>query len=295
MQTNITSKDVVAVVLTHNRKKLLIQVLDGLCAQTLPLSQILIVDNASTDGTKDELLHHGFLSTANITYIRSNDNLGPSGGFKNGINNALKLGHEWIWILDDDVVPFPNCLENLLAFKDIAGCIAPARGKNVPFFNPAVGLTSHNKNLSFENGKNYVFSNTCCFEGMLVSSNVIRKAGLPDERFFQVNGDTIYGFTISLFTNIVHVKNAKMQRLLNAKKPITANRVFLLIRNQFLISLHLKKLGVFQPSAFYSTFIYLVIFYLTILPVRTRSITLSVATIKGLMHGWTSKFGPPNP
>ena len=67
--------------------------------------------------------------------------------------------------------------------------------------------------------KDVVFTNTCCFEGMLLHVDLIRKAGVPDERFFQVNGDTVYGFVLSLYTNIVHVKAAVIHRLLTEKKP----------------------------------------------------------------------------
>ena len=48
-------KSICAVVVTFNRKVLLLNCLNALKAQTHPLSHIVVIDNASTDGTADFL------------------------------------------------------------------------------------------------------------------------------------------------------------------------------------------------------------------------------------------------
>ena len=48
---NKQEEKVVAVVLTHNRKGLLLEVLKGLFSQTYPLEKIIVIDSVSTDGT----------------------------------------------------------------------------------------------------------------------------------------------------------------------------------------------------------------------------------------------------
>ena len=212
-------KEIVAVLLTHNRKDLLIKGLHGLFDQTKKIKKILIIDSVSTDGTYELLSKKGIINRSDIKYVRLKENRGPSGGFTEGIRHALKENSNWIWVLDDDVYPKKDCLDKLLKFSNVSKCIAPFRDKTVPFFNPAIGVVTHSKNLSFNNKKDFVFTNTCCFEGMLLHSDLIKKIGLPDERFFQVNGDTMYGFLASLQTNIVHVKNAILVRLLPTKKP----------------------------------------------------------------------------
>ena len=54
------SKDTTcAVVVTYNRKELLIECLESLRSQTRPLNAIYIIDNASTDGTPNLLLAEG--------------------------------------------------------------------------------------------------------------------------------------------------------------------------------------------------------------------------------------------
>ena len=285
---------IVAVLLTHNRKELLQKGLKGLFSQTYPLEKIIIVDSVSTDGTYKMLLEKGIICRPEIRYVRLNENKGPSGGFAEAIKYAQEEDPGWVWILDDDIVPKKDCLEKLLEYRDISQCIAPCRdNKTVPFFNPAVGVTSHSKRLSFENGKNVVFTNTCCFEGMLLHVDLISKAGLPDERFFQVNGDTIYGFVLSLYTNIVHVKRAVIHRLLTKKKPITSKRVYLFVRNHFLVKEYLRRYDLLRPGFFNTAFFVLIFYYSTVMAFRTRTIGMPFAVFKGVMHGLLGKFGAP--
>ena len=291
---NKNTLKIVAVLLTHNRKELLQKGLDGLFCQTRPVDQIIIVDSLSTDGTYELLLDKGILGRSNVKYVRLLENKGPSGGFAEGIKLAQHESADWIWILDDDIVPDKECLSTLLLYKDISHCIAPNRDdKTVPFFNPAIGITSHRKKLSFNGYKDYVFGNTCCFEGMLMNAALIDKAGLPDERFFQVYGDTVYGFVISLYTNIVHVKGAMVNRLLPVKKPISSRRVYLLVRNHFLVREYLQKNEILHPVLFDLIFALMILYYFFIMPFKARAVSMPFAVIKGLFHGFIGKFGAP--
>lgn len=284
---------IIAVLLTQNRKDLLQKGLKGLFGQTVPIHKILIVDSVSTDGTFDTLNNKGILERSNVKYIRLSYNKGPSGGFAEGIKCAMKEDPTWVWILDDDIFPKKNCLENLLKFKKISYCIAPYRDKTVPFFNPAIGLSTHNTNLSFNTGKDFVFTNTCCFEGMLINAKIIKKIGLPDERFFQVYGDTIYGFVASIHTNIVHVKNAIMVRLLPKKKPLTSKRVYLLIRNHFLVKEYLKKYNLYRPGFFIPIFVLMILYYSIIMTLKTLSISMPLSVFRGILDGLSGKYGAP--
>jgi rhamnosyltransferase len=95
---------------TMNDAAVIEQALEGLRRQTRQPDAILIVDNASTDGTLDRT----FPETATI--IRNSENLGTSGTVLAGFAHALEHGFEWIWIFDADSVPEPEALESLLAF-----------------------------------------------------------------------------------------------------------------------------------------------------------------------------------
>jgi GT2 family glycosyltransferase len=105
------SARVVAVVVTWNRRDLLVESLAALAAQTHAPLEVVVVDNASTDGTAEILARdHAHLHTVSLTA-----NTGGAGGFAAGIERALTLGPDLVWLLDDDTVPTPTAAEQLVA------------------------------------------------------------------------------------------------------------------------------------------------------------------------------------
>ena len=104
---------VCAVVVTHNRRDLLVRCLDALLSQARPPEEILVVDSASTDGTR-ELVRHRYEPHPRIHLLALEENLGGAGGFHQGMASASKRGHDWLWLMDDDTIPEPDCLEQLL-------------------------------------------------------------------------------------------------------------------------------------------------------------------------------------
>src|SRR3954468_1721047 len=104
-----------AVVVTYNRKELLLACLDALAAQTHTLGGVVVVDNASTDGTEAALSAAEVRHRIPIDYIRLTRNGGGSEGFHYGLRAALGTDADWIWLMDDDCEPAPNALAALLA------------------------------------------------------------------------------------------------------------------------------------------------------------------------------------
>ena len=94
-------KKICAVVVTYNRKELLIRNIESLLKQTYPLD-ILIYDNASTDGTYDLLKDKGYIGMKNIIFIQGDKNRGGAGGFCNGEKEAIKREYDFLWLMDDD-------------------------------------------------------------------------------------------------------------------------------------------------------------------------------------------------
>ena len=94
-----------AVVVTWNRRLLLEQCLQALMSQTRACDRVLVVDNASDDGTAERLAAWG----DRITVLRLDRNTGGAGGFNAGVRAAVQGGADRIWLMDDDVLPEP-CL-----------------------------------------------------------------------------------------------------------------------------------------------------------------------------------------
>ena len=99
-----------AIVVTHNRKALLRECLAALAAQTRPPERVLVVDNASSDGT-EEMVRQEFPATELLS-LGANE--GSAGGFHEGMKRAHAEGAEWIWLMDDDTIPEPAALAELL-------------------------------------------------------------------------------------------------------------------------------------------------------------------------------------
>lgn len=102
---------VCAVVVTHNRRESLGRCLDAVLHQRRRPDRILVVDNASTDGTRTLLAQ----SYAEAEVLALPVNAGGAGGFHEGMKRAHAAGAEWLWLMDDDTLPEPEALTELLS------------------------------------------------------------------------------------------------------------------------------------------------------------------------------------
>lgn len=106
---------VTAVVVAYNRRDLLRECLEALAAQTRPVDRLVVVDNASTDGSADvaEQLLETWGEQARL--VRLTENTGGAGGFAVGIAAAVVEDDvDWVWVMDDDTVPGPDALAGAL-------------------------------------------------------------------------------------------------------------------------------------------------------------------------------------
>lgn len=107
---------VTAVLVAYNRRELLREALDALAAQSRPVDRLIVVDNASTDGSTEvaEEMLTGWGDRARLLKLSSNT--GGAGGFAVGIAAAVAEEHtDWVWVMDDDTVPGPDALAGALA------------------------------------------------------------------------------------------------------------------------------------------------------------------------------------
>jgi len=249
---------VCAVVVTYNRKDLLIECLEALENQIKKVDTIIIVDNASDDKTEELLKEKSYIDTLppqninepyilkciknsiNIKYIKMDENTGGAGGFHMGTKTAYEDGYDWIWLMDDDVEAKKNALEELLKYQNFSKCIHPSRSiLNDETFNWDGYLdveTMHRVNLANANTehKEFTFVNVACFEGMLIHKDIIKQIGYPDKRFFIGYDDTIYGLKASRYTNILLTKKILMNKKID-KEGYSEFSAYYFIRNLFLL------------------------------------------------------------
>lgn len=108
-------KKILIIIVTWNKKDYVVQLLESINQLTFDTSRldILVIDNASTDGTVDTLKRE----FSSIQIIANQENLGGTGGFNTGIAWALaqeEEKYEYLWLLDNDVVVHNDTLSHLV-------------------------------------------------------------------------------------------------------------------------------------------------------------------------------------
>ena len=208
---------ITAVVVTFNRLKLLQRVIASLQKQSVHIHDIIIVNNGSTDGTKE------WLDKQNKLHIIHQENVGGSGGFYRGIQEASKTECDWIWCMDDDVFPSEHCLENLLIYASKIGIACPHRlmsgktftgeAKTLNLSNPFKDM--HDNGLMPEDveANETVDIVGMAFEGPLIKKEVVEKIGLPNKELFILYDDTDYSYrTILEGYRVIVVRDALMDK-----------------------------------------------------------------------------------
>ncbi|MFC5729572.1 MULTISPECIES: glycosyltransferase family 2 protein [Nocardioides] len=190
----MSAESVAVVVVTYNRADLLEKMLAGLAALDRAPDAVYVVDNASTDHTPDVLAAS---TLPGLATIRTTENLGGAGGFHLGLKTAYQRGHDVMWLMDDDVIPAPDCLARLLEAdgsclvavrEDRAGALVEKAAVRFDLRNP---LAVAPKRASVESTyatraamPATVEVENVAFEGFLVRRDVIERIGLPDPSYF---------------------------------------------------------------------------------------------------------------
>lgn len=216
--------EIIAVVVTYNRESLLRKTIDCLFSQTYPLSNVIVVDNGSTDSTAAFLEEKtkAAETAGRLTVIRQ-QNVGGAGGFRTGMSAAFDMDADWIWCMDDDVFPRPECMERLLAeaVRPGVGILAPRRllegeiytndFRRANLTNPFKSM--YQARLSRETVDNPTEVSGTAFEGPLVRREVVSEIGLPNKDFFIFCDDTDYCLrTVAAGFKILYVPAALMDK-----------------------------------------------------------------------------------
>ena len=188
----------VAVIVTHNRIDLLKECLDCVNSQEIPFSRIIVVDNHSSDGTKEYLDKIG---DPRYIVIHSEKNLGGAGGFSLGLQEAQKDDYDWILILDDDAMISPDYMKILIEagekHKDVPALCGSvyAQGEIDLTHRRRVGnklIFSEQSVDAKEYQKDEFYCDTVTFCGLLMRGSAFRKYGIPIKEYFIWCDDTEY-------------------------------------------------------------------------------------------------------
>jgi GT2 family glycosyltransferase len=183
------SPSVVAVVVTSlDGWRDSITCLDSLAVLQYPNVEIVLVDNASPDGSVERIAE----AHPNVRLLRSDANLGITGGNNIGIRYGLDRGAEYVWLLNNDTRVAPDSLEAMVreATRDpraaAVGCVlylmeSPDRIQawGGGWVNLWTGLSRHAKTPTVPDKLSYL-----TFASALIRTQALREVGLLDEGFF---------------------------------------------------------------------------------------------------------------
>ncbi len=199
-------ESIAAVVVTYNRSELLMKCLESIVNQTCLPDALYIIDNRSTDGTRDILRNAGFIKDQEpvssdigdtyrtdyraakgiifVNYVYKNENDGGAGGFYTGMVMAYEAGYDWLWMMDDDGYADSNQLLELIDKSHKYG---------LDYANALVLWNQNPTYLAFNLGKYKAASELagkeCCegvnpFNGTFIHRPVIAKVGFVKKELF---------------------------------------------------------------------------------------------------------------
>lgn len=254
----------IGVIVTYNRKELLLQNIRMLEKQSKRLNRIIIIDNQSTDGTKEYIMQQTKEYPIEVDYRYMDSNYGGAGGFYYGVKYAFEQKAEFIWLMDDDGHPFDN-----KTFEILFSVTEKLYQKNrMLFLNSYVTYDGRNLSFGFWNHINkkkqlskiqkeamdgIVYGVANPFNGTLISRETVEKIGYPRKEFFIKRDEWDYmnraeenGVLIATVTNSLYYhpeSKAKFKKIIQYYIPVfnDMNEEYYTIRNYCFSLQHIHR------------------------------------------------------
>ncbi|HVX40760.1 MAG TPA: glycosyltransferase family 2 protein, partial [Gemmatimonadaceae bacterium] len=204
--------------------------LESLAASRYDALTVLLVDNASPDGSGARL-HRRF---PDVAYLQTGTNLGYAAGNNRGFTWALERGADYVLVLNDDTVIDPSAVDLLVRAAEETGAAAAAprilyfdEPERIWYgggaFSPrrALGLHLHEDEPAAPDQPRSAVSFICgcCF---LVRADVLRRLGGFDESYFAYAEDAEFSYRLARAgLTMVHEPRARVLHRLEPRAQPT--------------------------------------------------------------------------
>ena len=200
-------------IVTYNRLAKLQRALDCYDKQTVTFRTLIVVDNNSTDGTKEFLEQWKKEPSAyekHVIYLPNN--VGGSGGFYEGEKYALSLNPDWVYISDDDAYLDPDVMEIFYKFQSQHTEEKVSVISTSVTYGDRVTIFGHRCHISVEQNqfikqaateddyqKPYFECNGISYVGVFLSAQALREVGLVNKDFFIYQDDTEHSIRLAKY------------------------------------------------------------------------------------------------
>jgi rhamnopyranosyl-N-acetylglucosaminyl-diphospho-decaprenol beta-1,3/1,4-galactofuranosyltransferase len=237
---------ILAGVVTFNRCKLLGRCVDQIQRQTRPADEILVINNGSTDGTD------AMLRDRNISFI-TQENVGSAGGWAAGIQFALDMGFDAVWLMDDDGYPKGDALAALEAVMspDVACASSILVREDMPthFVFPVTMLDKAGLPVVFgarrklgrleqlrKKAPDGTYPFVYLFNGALITTEAVRKIGNVNKDFFIFGEEIDYFFRLRQVGKVISVLKAVQFHPDVSRRMYTQAKIYYYIKNTMIIN-----------------------------------------------------------
>ena len=187
--------EVTVIIPTWNRRDDLLACLESVVSMGYPRLHVIVVDNASTDGTVGAVRARFSM----VEIIRSEHNRGFAAGCNLGLQRALQRDTDYMLLLNNDVVVAPDILEHLVDAAEAhpeVGLLGPSIWyHDEPQRLWSAGYRCRPVTLAEQpprgdpRGTEPYFVDTLYGCGVLIRREVLETVGLLDGRFFMYYED----------------------------------------------------------------------------------------------------------
>ncbi|OUD08269.1 hypothetical protein BVC71_13935 [Marivivens niveibacter] len=197
---------ITAVIVTHNRVDKLRHAVNAAMHESF--DKIIVVDNASNDGTANYLAQ---ISDDRLQVITLPTNTGGAGGFHHGVTATANA--DWLVLFDDDAHPTPGSIDLFRALTEnletnigaIAARVDLPDGTpcemNKPLINPFWGMSKRAWAALRHGRKGFTVDNAqeidaATFVGFFLNGQVARSMGPPEADLFLYSDDILYSLSM---------------------------------------------------------------------------------------------------
>lgn len=184
---------VVTIILNTNRREDTLACLASLAESRYQNHEIIVLDNASTDGSVEAIR----ATFPDVTIIELEDNWGYAGNNNVGVWAALERGADWVFVLNEDTVLDPDCLPRMVNVGQSAADVGVVGPMVYHYDEPDVIQSAggrldrawHSVHMGANEPDEGQFSQPCPVDwisgcAIMVRREVVEAVGALDERFF---------------------------------------------------------------------------------------------------------------